>query len=257
MQVTAAGRLMLIARVHGTEYDLVAVDAATGALVDSFGTHGAAPLGFEADGTHAMVIDEGGRMWITGASYDTGEPRVRVQRRTADGALDPTFGGDGQVDVAMPSGHIDDALALALASDGTLFVASQLDKVLGMRHFLANGTLDTSYGDGGTGVIPVPMMSLVPWTSSYSADGVGIIDMVVQADGKPVVLVYLMGLSLARFDATGQPDPTFGDQGVVPVQWGGDQTIGTQLTIDPDGMLLLGGGFGQSFRETAIARIWP
>lgn len=71
-------------------------------------------------------------------------------------------------------------------------------------------------------------------------------DVQLQADGK----ILMIGPSaqsswdktwIMRLDIYGNPDPKFGNQGLVEMEMGGTQSIGTALAVQGDGKIIVGG----------------
>jgi uncharacterized delta-60 repeat protein len=137
--------------------------------------------------------------------------------------LDPTFGVDGVQATPLSASTHDRLTAVTPGPGGTYygagFVSTGTDQALALTRFTGAGSLDTSFG-GGDGLVTVNVA--VGGKTVEQARGVA-----VQADGKVVIAgpiehdVTATGdaakdtdVAVARFDATGTPDPTFGTGGV-------------------------------------------
>lgn len=119
---------------------------------------------------------------------------------------------------------------MALQPDGKIVVAGEAWPAFGsIARLNADGSLDLSFGDGGTMVerrIPAPRM------------------VAIQPDGR---IVVVSGTQLVRFLANGSPDLSFGDGGVAgevgPYRyWNRSAEEGTEsVLIRPDGGILVVG----------------
>src|SRR5207237_5157203 len=125
------------------------------------------------------------------------------------GSLDPLFGNNGIVTTANTGAN-----AAALQSDGKIVVAGSTgtqpnSQQPGLLRYNTNGTLDPNFGTGGEVTIG--------GTNAGPAFAVAI-----QTDGK--ILTAAPGslrLKVFRFNTNGNPDNTFGTNGVVTIQAAG------------------------------------
>src|SRR5262249_4748719 len=96
------------------------------------------------------------------ADLATGDGEFVAARYTADGVLDPTFGTGGIARTSFPPRNGCEALGSALTPDGMLVVAgmaSAPDRSVfdfALARFQSDGSLDTSFGDGGRVVTEFP-----------------------------------------------------------------------------------------------------
>jgi uncharacterized delta-60 repeat protein len=155
-------------------------------------------------------------------------PRLAVEQLedrltpSTGGVLDPTFGSGGQVMTSFTNNY-DSAQAVTVQSDGKfLIVGNSL-----VARYNANGTLDTGFGSGGhttTGIGSDNAVALEP-----------------QANGPSKILVAgttSKGDALARYNADGTLDTTFGKKGEVVTALGGPIT---SMVVDSAGRILVGG----------------
>jgi uncharacterized delta-60 repeat protein len=190
----------------------VTVTGAPGALDTSFaGGKVIVPMGMSDDYAFAMAVQPDGKIVVAGrAAEHRGD--LAIVRLERDGALDTSFGGGGKVltDVA---GGADTAYAVAVQPDGKIVVAgsatvgTSVDFVV--ARYRPDGALDTSFGATATpGLV----------TTAFGADADTAYALVLQPDGTIVVggetyqgSATGVDFALARFDASGALDPTFGD----------------------------------------------
>jgi uncharacterized delta-60 repeat protein len=186
------------------------------------------------DAGESVVIQGDGKIIVGGEADD----RPALVRLRAGGRLDPTFGVRGHV-LAEPNGERFEALALE--PDGRILAAGEP-----LARYLANGTPDMSFGNGGRAIDPAGPQS---WGCS---------DIAVQRNGKIVCSSYFANydLSSQSWDAAvvrwlpdGQPDSDFGEDGVVitgvepspgPQQGGSSEEV-YSIAIQTDGKILTAG----------------
>jgi len=140
----------------------------------------------------------------------------------AAGSLDPTFGKGGiaRASIGFP-------VAALLQPDGKIVVLTLDDRV---ARFRSNGSLDTSFGQGGS------------VATSFATSPVA---MALQSDGKIVLAGRINNttenvFALARLNANGSVDTAFGTGGTVTTDMGFPGTT-EGVVIQPDGKILLGG----------------
>ncbi len=157
-------------------------------------------------------LDDGSLIAV-GISQVTSTEEGFVVKMDANGTIDMTFaGGAGYVLIPLYYAH-----AVGIDSQGRIVVAGESIDIgtfvytANVMRFNADGTPDTTYGDNGT--------------ASLAWDGAGnsgyLADLAMTDDDGVIVAgryeVYGSGLgsdyAIAKLDATGTPDATFGDAG--------------------------------------------
>ncbi len=177
------------------------------------------------DVIRAMALQSDGKILVAGESDGD---FVVARYNTNDGALDPTFSGDGLV-VTPVSGGVDVIRAMVLQSDGKILVAGESGGHFVLARYSATGVLDTTFDsdgivDGGVG---------------------GANAMALQADGKIVVGGFVsnnnLDFALRRFDVTGAPDSSFGLFGKVVTSIGSGDAVIHGLAIQSSGKIVAAG----------------
>lgn len=158
----------------------------------------------------------------------------------APGDLDPTFDGDGiAITPVGPGAAGDHGTSVALQSDGKIVVAGTSDdgsfRDFAVVRYNTNGSLDTTFGTGGT-----------VRTDIGSGSGDDAKDVELQDDGKIVVAGNTSAgtstdFAVVRYNADGTLDGTFGAGGKVTTDFGGTNDQANALAIQSDGRIVVVG----------------
>src|SRR5678815_3391148 len=209
-----------------------------------------------------MCIRDSGKLVVVGQTYQnndfSGEDFV-VARYNPDGTLDNTFGSRGRVRTDFP-GLAAVPSSVVIQSDGKIVVAGgafPLFTFLGnfeLVRYNPNGSLDTSFGDGGI-------------VTTFFPQGSYAFDVALQSDGKivaagTVFVAFDPGemsdtdFALARYNPDGTADTTFGSGGQVMTDFVGMEDDAFSILIQPDGMIVAVGSANDSATnyDFALAR---
>jgi uncharacterized delta-60 repeat protein len=238
--------------------------AADGDLDPLFGSGGMVmtDLGKSTDLAEAVAIQADGKLVVVGTTYknnDFSDEDFVVTRYNTDGTLDITFGNRGKVRTDFP-GLAAVPSSVVIQPDGKIVVAGgafPLFTFLGdfkVARYNPNGTLDTSFGEGGIVTTTFP-------EGSYA------FDVALQPDGKiiaagTVFVDFIIGESsntdfaLARYNPDGTPDATFGNGGQVSTDFVGLEDDAFSILIQPDGKIVAVGSANDpaTFYDFAAAR---
>jgi uncharacterized delta-60 repeat protein len=205
-----------------------------GSLDQSFGSGGKVKThfpGVDNTGSSAtsVVLQPDGKL-VVGGYYkqsDRTPHQFALARYNSNGTLDSAFGQAGKV---MTRVGLGDAFSfgIALQSNGRIVLAGYSDTILdhdfSLVGYTANGTLDSTFGNGG----------FVTTDFSGGSDDIAYA-MTMQADGKLVVAGRTgdypqNDFALARYSSDGQLDQTFGAAGKVVSDFSSiDQAYGVAL----------------------------
>ena len=215
---------------------------------ESFGKGGkvAADLGGR-DIIEAISIGPDGKIVVAGGSSEGNESSFALVRFLADGSPDTGFGKDGKVTTDFGGGN-SAAAALAIDEDGKIVVAGgAFDKKsysFATARYLSDGTLDKGFGKGGRVM------------TDFSKDTDGASDVLIQSDGKIIAGGVTSGkgtfldFALARYNADGTLDKSFGNDGQVVTDFDkSDDTVNRILIAG--GKIMAAGGSQTNF---ALAR---
>lgn len=253
----------------GATSGIVGLFHQNGSIDSAFGTGGWTSL--QADNAAAVAVLTDGKIVVVGPSLAGGVPCFSLTRLLADGSPDASFGAGGTEKTCFSSQPAYPG-ALSLQSDGKIVVAGSVrtDAIgpgyeFAVARYLADGSLDPDFGSGG--VVMTPFGNVTGADLPYGA-GAGAV--AIQQDGKIVAggteLVPWPGrgaFALARYNADGSLDSSFGDGGKVTTSFGyappenptedGDGI--SDLAIQPDGRIVAGGAsqFGPHTEQYAVA----
>jgi uncharacterized delta-60 repeat protein len=292
------GRLVAAGSAFDQTGDAFAAARFTGSghLDPTFGRHGLAWVPFDSSaGARDAVLDASGRI-VVGGYADVGISEFALIRLLDDGQVDPTFGDEGIVLTLIEGWHASIS-ALSIAPDQTIVAVGRNYPVgqydLALAHYLADGSLDPSFGGDGIVVIDLSsggddmglavdlqddgkvvvggidggIGSLVRLNADGSLDqGFGdqgvvdsplpVVDVHVLPDGG--ILALRADFTLTRYTSTGIPDPSFGDAGTVTVAFS-EPAASYALDVQADGAIVVAGSIGADFsaQSIAVARLDP
>ena len=238
--------------------------AAAGDLDSTFGVGGQVmtDLKRSTDIANAVAIQADGKLVVVGQTYqnnDFSDEDFVVTRYNTDGTLDSTFGSRGKVRTDFP-GLAAVPSSVVIQPDGKIVVAGGAFPLFTFAgnfkivRYNPNGSLDTSFGDGGivTTIFPA---------GSYASD------VALQADGKIIAAGTVFvdfnpgessdtDFALARYNPDGTPDATFGTGGQVTTDFLGFEDDAFSVLIQPDGKIVAVGSANDpaTFYDFAAAR---
>jgi uncharacterized delta-60 repeat protein len=219
--------------------------AAPGQLDTGFGGDGkvTTDLTRGRDVAFDVAIQADGNVIAAGTANSRGaNARFALARYDTNGALDATFGGDGKVTTNFTSAW-DGAFSVAIQpTDGKIVVAGEAGgtgptESAAARFALARydtaGVLDPTFsGDGKV-------------TTKISRGADFVFGLAIQPDGRIVVTGRAGGsggrIALARYDADGSLDPTFGGDGKVATNITRWDDRADDLAIQGDGRIVVAG----------------
>jgi uncharacterized delta-60 repeat protein len=238
--------------------------AAAGDLDPTFGTGGMVmtDLNHSTDIANAVAVQADGKLVVVGTAYkhnDYTDEDFVVTRYNTDGTLDTAFGRGGKARTDFP-GLAAVPSSVMIQRDGKIVVAGgafPLFTFLGnfeLVRYKPNGSLDTSFGNGGIVTTNFP-------EGSYASD------VALQPDGKiiaagTVFVNFIPGepsdtdFALARYNPDGTPDATFGNGGQVSTDFFGHEDDAFSVLIQPDGKIVAVGSANQpaTFYDFAAVR---
>jgi uncharacterized delta-60 repeat protein len=168
-----------------------------------------------------------------------------VCRTSADGVLDASYGESGCAIYVIEPGRTALGVSLAVDSEGRAVLGGYGDFSFGRRmvvtRFDADGHLDTSFGTNGrTVLLRFAEIAGVDTSDTFAA-------LTLDASGRIVVVGTALSRSgdfaIARLDAEGRLDTSFGDGGavLVDVAGAGLYDTATSIAVQRTGRIIVGG----------------
>ena len=200
------------------------------------------------DQAYAIALQSDGKIVAAGRrgiQFYPSEQRkgnVALARYNPDGSLDATFGNGGKVVTDFGQGLESYALALMIQPDGKIVIAGEGSYYFLVARYNSAGTLDTSFAGNGYAF------------ANFSSNWDGATDALLQPDGKIVLVGWSIANSpydsfaMARFNADGSFDQSFGDGGKVLMLDQGDLNA---VVLQSDGKLVAL-GTSNSFSDSAF-----
>lgn len=248
MAIDSQGRIMLVGGVEAgpVNWDVfMARVLPDGAYDESFGELGTMSMDLDGgsyDRAYGLTIDSLGRLVVNGGYQPTSSPpKGFVARFTQDGELDPSFasGKGWMVPFSSPSNSTGVA-DVVLDANGKLLVGGTRGSTqdFSVLRLGTNGVIDSAFGQGGLA------------TAAFDgAERQGIVDLELDPQGRILALGQKQGsggdpdssqIAVARFDADGSLDATYGTGGKAEATLGGS-TNGYDAALDKIGRLVIAG----------------
>jgi uncharacterized delta-60 repeat protein len=242
-----------IANVTGIAVHCVTPTPASG-LDTTFGTGGLVSTPVGGGHGEAVVIQPGGAIVTAGWRTAAAGTDFALTRHDSAGNLDHNFGTGGIVTTDL-GGPGDEAYDAALTPDGGVVVVGATDapgiqkQDFGIVRYKPDGTPDAGFGSSGI------------VTTDFFAHGDVANAVAVQPDGKIVVAGFAVDaagingdFALARYNANGTLDTSFGTNGLVTTDLGSQSDDARAVAIQPDGRIVVAGSAGEAI---ALARYMP
>jgi uncharacterized delta-60 repeat protein len=229
-----------------------------GTLDRTFSRDGRASLdfGWGDDVANAVAIQPDGKIVVAGRgsrNHYLTEDDFAFARFRSNGALDPTFSGDGLRTVNFGGKRFDGAYSIHIQSNGRILAAGGSTvgyysrPRMAVLRLSASGTLDGSFGSGGlrltrpvayggyaTAIVEHPNGRIIVAGAGYEDSSHDPSDWV-----------------LARYSRAGTLDPAFGGDGIVVTDFGTGADWAGALALQADGRIVAGGAI---YGSLAVAR---
>jgi uncharacterized delta-60 repeat protein len=292
--VTSSGQILAVGYMSGGSSVLLARYNPNGSLDTTFGSNGTATTVFSSTATNfriavtgvalqpdGKVVVAGGQYWSTtvGTASVT-MSKGMVLRYDANGSLDTSFGSSGVATTQVPFGSTSRTTFAGLAlypnagtvNDGKIVTAGSVYQYnssgqntatewVAVR-YNANGSLDTTFGNGAGYTIINNAQFTAPYQHANAID--------IESDGKPILAGTISSAAssggysqVARLNADGSLDATFGNGGLVTTPIGGfnNNPDGqyNAVALQPDGKIVAAGYASNSSNKAifSLARYLP
>jgi uncharacterized delta-60 repeat protein len=209
-----------------------------GTLDASFGAGGTVTTDFAGGGDTAasVAVQTDGKIVAAGSATISGVD-FALARYTSNGTLDATFGAGGTVTTDF-AGGVDNGRSVAVQSDGKIVAAGRAvisgNSDFALARYTSNGTLDASFGTGGT------------VTTDFAGSVDQAFSVALQKDGNIVAAGQAIingnsDFALARYTSNGTLDATFGTGGTVTTDVAGATDQAFSVAIQKDGKIVAAG----------------
>lgn len=231
---------------------------ADGSLDSTFGEQTLALTPLDADETaEGVAIQPNGQIVVAGSYTDISNPNglfvSDVVRYNANGSLDQTFGQGG----VLPLDFSSDNLSLqvtSVAMDGNDIMLAGTVAGPGFSNarvfvidLTPSGSFNTGFGTSGIALTNLPDIG-------------GSVSAIVMPGSGNVVLATTSdaGFALVQYLRDGQPDSSFGTQGVMSFGFDGGDAVADDLALDPGGgIIVVGSAEVYGTWDFALARVLP
>ncbi len=230
-----------------------------GNLDPTFGADATGQIARDLGGSNTatnIVLQRDGKIVVSGKPFGNspGFDQTDVARFLPNGEFDDSFGSGGKVKLAGQDG----GSGLAVQADGKLVLVGSVVQSTSpasarfvVQRLLANGSPDASFGTAGK--VDVALVR------NATAAAVAL-----QADGKIVVvgtttLVSVSDFIVARYDADGSLDGSFGNGGSLELEFFNGDNVGENVAVMPDGRIVVSGMAenAQGAKGYGVARLLP
>ncbi len=209
-----------------------------GTIDSSFGENGIAltDLG-EHENVTGMALQSDGKILLTGLVFkEYSSNKYFLMRYNSDGILDEGFGDKGII-----VNKLDEDIeinSIVMQPNGKIIIAGIYSIFVNERflliRYMPDGTLDPSFSKTGIAKISYPP----------SPVNMAINSVALQEDGKIIIAGetgptgYTEFLTVARIDADGSLDKSFGNEGAAVTKLGNDVLIAYAVMVQPDGKIV-------------------
>tara|TARA_R100000935_G_scaffold58612_1_gene96561 strand:+ start:1176 stop:2663 length:1488 start_codon:yes stop_codon:yes gene_type:complete len=240
------GRLLVAGQfnIQGQEFPSIARFNLNGSIDPSFGNNGVAVFnrtGYEYEYYRKVLSQSDGKIVANGIFSVTANYQFVINRFLTDGSIDTSFGNNGELIVfpeQIATGE------MTLLNDDSLLVVGRIFEngisKIGLKKYLSDGTLDTSFGNNGVVITAIGDES--------SAQKV-----LITRDNKIVVLAGMedngeQSQVLLRYLLNGTVDSSFGNNGLVNIL--NEPDFSSQnIAIYEDGKILVHSSFVDWYNE--------
>ncbi len=235
------GKLVVVgSSLNGSNSDFAVIRYnADGSLDTTFDGDGKLTTAFgeTTDTANCLAVQSDGKIVVAGYTANSGSCDFALARYNADGSLDTTFDGDGEVTTIIGPGE-DIASSVAIQADGKIVLAGHSGKDrdydFALVRYHTNGSLDTSFGNEGI------------LTTSFGSGADLAKSVVIQSDGKILVAGDAINgsnsdFALIRYNTNGSLDTTFDGDGKLTTAIGLGNDVASSVALQSDGKIVVAG----------------
>jgi uncharacterized delta-60 repeat protein len=234
--------------VGSADYELAVLRLnADGTKDTTFGLGGKVAANFaDFTGGSAVAILPDGRFIVAGTTIAAnGTGMFLIARYLTNGVLDTTFGTSGSTKIDFGNAvtnifNYSLANALAIQPDGKIIVVGNVfvegvADDLGVVRLNADGSLDSTFGTSGKVITNLGDSAAFANAVALQSDG----KILVAEEVDDVVSNSVFGVT--RYLTNGLPDPTFGTDGSVTINYGDRNSAAYGIALQSSGKIIVGG----------------
>ena len=203
--------------------------------------------GSNGDAARAVALDANNKIVVAGdASDNNALGALAVARYNTNGTLDTSFGSGGQAKVRVSDGSYNMGEGMTIEPNGKIVVVGIWAGGWAVSRFTSAGVLDTTFNPSGS----QPGVQEFSLGDSFFDDAYAVTTEVV--GGQTDIVVGGTGahnssggdgagnedFAVVRFTDTGAFDSTFGTNGVVRTDFGGNIDQLSSILVQPNGKIL-------------------
>jgi uncharacterized delta-60 repeat protein len=231
-----------------------------GSIDSTFGTNGRVIYSFGpsvGSRIRSLEVDQNDRIIAVGEAYnyDNLSFDMSVVRFNSNGSVDSSFGTSGNTKIDI-QGHNDLGSCSALLSDGKILIAgngrdNEDNTNFAMTRLNPDGTIDLSFGNAGK------VIQIINAGYNETFENLHILE-----DQSILAVGTSAGdFAVLKFDLSGNPIQSFGNQGHTTIDFDDYQDNGFEILVDSENRILLG-GYGSAVAvgglfHAALVRLTP
>lgn len=207
-------------------------------LDSTFGVNGKIITSFNQDSFVSNLTLKDDKIIVVGKVSNGQNFDWGIAKYNIDGSLDTNFGNNGKI---LKNLGVNDAIETVITQpDGRILVGGYSQPsgnyLWTLARYNSDGTQDNSFGTNGF------------ITTSFNSNLSLIKKVRLQTDEKIVAIGYVNNgsnddVSVARYNADGSLDNTFGNNGIITTPIGGNNDRGTAGVLQPDGKIVVFGDY--------------
>jgi uncharacterized delta-60 repeat protein len=223
-----------------------------GTLDNTFGSSGIVQTGISSSSeqSNAVALQADGKILVAGYANVASSDDFAMARYNSNGTLDNTFGTGGIV-TSMISAGSDGIRAIRLQPDGKIVAAGYssngTNNDFAVARYNTNGTFDNSFGTNGVLTFPLGSNHDIAHSLALQADG-----KIVLAGNARNGTIWETGM--ARVNANGTLDNTFGTGGIIIIPIGSSNAQLTAVQVQFNGKIVVGGYYNNGTDNDIFVR---
>ncbi len=226
-----------------------------GNIDESFGKNGKLTDHFSQGLTtyNASVIQSDGKLITAGSVWNGNDFDFVISRYNDNGSLDNSFNKIGYQTVDFGGGN-DYVNSLVIQKDGKVIAAgysgTTQNSLFAIARLNADGSADQSFDEDGKTLTHFNDNADIAYIVALQKNEKIVVAGSSQTEFNSETNKFSSDFVLARYNTDGSPDATFGFDGLLDIDLGGDDIAQSMVITKEDKIII--GGYSQTFNETGI-----